>query len=157
MLVMPDVMVTETMAADPTSVYALVSDVTRMGRWSPETRSCRWLGNATGPVEGARFRGTNRHGLLRWSTTCTVTAARSGRRFAFDVDFHGVPIAQWAYDFAPTADGCQVTESWSDRRPAWMRMAAIPTTGVADRASHNRRGMQATLAALRRAAETSGP
>jgi hypothetical protein len=150
---MADVEVTETMAADPATVYGLVSDVTRMGRWSPETTSCRWLDGADGPQVGARFRGTNRHRLLRWSTTCTVTAAEPGRRFAFDVDFGGVPISTWAYDLVPTRTGCEVTESWSDRRPQWMRVGSVPVMGIADRAGHNRRGMQATLAALRTAAE----
>lgn len=139
--------------ADPHTVWSLVSDVTRMGQWSPETTSARWLGGATGPAVGARFRGDNRHGLLGWSTRCTVTAADPGRRFAFDVDFAGVPISFWSYDLRSAPGGCVVTESWTDRRPGWMRLAAVPVTGVADRAGHNRRGMQATLAALRTAAE----
>jgi hypothetical protein len=150
---MADVEVTEPMTADAATVYAFVSDVTRMGRWSPETVSCRWLGGADGPAVGARFRGTNRHRMLRWSTTCTVTAAEPGRRFAFDVDFAGVPVAQWAYGFEPTPGGCTVTESWTDRRPGWLRAASVPVMAIKDRAEHNRRGMQATLTALRRAVE----
>ena len=151
---MADVEVTAAVRAEPSVVYDLISDVTRMGSWSPETTSCRWLGDATGPTVGARFRGSNRHGpLLRWTTTCTVTAAVPGRRFAFDVDFAGVPIARWAYDLEPSATGCIVTESWEDRRVRALRVASVPIMGVADRAGHNRRGMQATLTALRLAAE----
>lgn len=149
-----DVEVTEQVRADPAEVYAMVSDVTRMGSWSPETTSCQWLGDATGPAVGARFRGTNRHGpLLRWTTTCTVTDAEPGRRFAFDVDYAGVPISRWSYDFAATSDGCTVTESWTDLRPVVLRVAAVPIMGVADRGKHNRRGMRTTLAALRATAE----
>jgi len=151
---MADVEVSEQVRADPATVYALVSDVTRMGSWSPETTSCRWLDGATGPAVGAKFRGSNRHGpVLRWSTTCTVTDADPGRRFAFDVDYAGVPISTWSYDFVPTADGCTVTESWTDLRPRVMRVASVPIMGVADRAKHNRRGMETTLAALRATAE----
>lgn len=151
---MSDVEVTEHVRADPTTVYAMVSDVTRMGSWSPETTSCRWLDDATGPEVGARFRGSNRHGrLLRWSTTCTVTHAEPGRQFAFDVDYAGVPISRWSYDFAATAAGCSVTESWTDRRPTLMRLASVPVMGIADRAKHNRGGMETTLAALRAVAE----
>ena len=151
---MADVEVTEEILAQPHSVYELVSDVTRMGSWSPETTSCRWIDGSTGPVVGARFRGTNRHGpLLRWTTTCTVISAEPGRRFAFDVDFAGVPIARWAYDVEPTATGCTVTESWEDRRVRALQIASVPLMGIADRAAHNRRGMQATLRALRLAAE----
>jgi hypothetical protein len=150
---MADVEVSEAIAADATAVYALVSDVTRMGQWSPETTSCSWLDDADGPAVGARFRGSNRHGPLRWSTTCTVTDADPGRAFAFDVAFAGLPIAQWAYSFASTPGGCTVTESWTDRRPGWLRAASVPAMAIRDRAGHNRRGMQATLGALRRAAE----
>ena len=149
-----DVEVSEQIAAAPDVVYGMVSDVTRMGTWSPETESCRWLDGATAPAQGARFRGTNRRGPLLWQTTCTVTAADPGRRFAFDVAFGPWRIATWAYDFAPVDGGCLVTESWSDRRPGGMRVASVPVMGIKDRAAHNRRGMQATLAALKAAAES---
>ena len=149
----PDVEVTEHVAADPLEVWKLVSDVTRMGSWSPETTACRWVGRATGPSVGARFRGTNKRGPLMWQTTCTVTAADPGRRFAFDVTFGPAAIASWAYDLAPVEGGCLVTESWSDRRAGAMRLASMPVMGIRDRAAHNRRGMVATLAALKAAAE----
>ena len=47
---MPEISVEEDIEASPEKLYELVSDVTRMGDWSPETTSCRWLGQATGPV-----------------------------------------------------------------------------------------------------------
>ena len=34
--------------AAPDVVFALVSDVTRMGDWSPETANCEWVDGATG-------------------------------------------------------------------------------------------------------------
>jgi hypothetical protein len=80
---MSEVRVTAEVHADAGVVHRLVSDVTRMGEWSPETTSCRWLTDA-GPRVGARFRSTNRYGFRRWSTPCTVTAAVEGRR-AFSV------------------------------------------------------------------------
>ncbi len=153
---MSDVSVSTAVAAKPEAVWRLVSDVTRMGEWSPETRSCRWLGGADGPAAGARFRGSNRHGILRWSTTCTVTAAAEGERFTFDVTYGPVPISTWDYVFAATADGTEVTESWTDRRPAWMKIGGAVAMAIADRGAHNRRTMEATLAALKAAAEKSG-
>jgi uncharacterized protein YndB with AHSA1/START domain len=151
-----DVLVTRTVEAPAEVVYALVSDVTRMGEWSPETASCRWVDGARSAGVGARFRGSNRRGPLQWTTTCTVTAADPGRRFAFTVTWAGVPISDWAYDLAPAAGGCTVTESWSDRRPAAMRLASVPVMGIADRAGHNRRGMEVTLTALALAVEAAG-
>jgi uncharacterized protein YndB with AHSA1/START domain len=145
--------VRQLVAAPPARVYDLISDVTRMGEWSPETAACRWVGGATGPATGARFRGSNRRGPLLWTTSCTVTAADPGRRFAFSVSWAGVPIADWAYDLSADGAGCLVVESWADRRPGAMRLASVPVMGIADRAAHNRRGMVTTLAALQEAAE----
>jgi uncharacterized protein YndB with AHSA1/START domain len=147
----PHVEVRRRIDAPPEVVYDLVSDVTRMGEWSPETASCRWVGDVTEAAVGARFRGTNRRGPLIWTTTCTVTAAEPGRHFAFAVAWAGVPISDWAYTFRPDGAGCEVVETWSDRRPRAMRLASVPVMGVVDRSAHNRRGMEATLAALQQA------
>jgi len=138
-------------------VYSMVSDVTRMGLWSPETTACRWLNGASGPAVGNRFKGANRAGWRRWSTTCTVTAAERGRRFAFDVALSRFPVARWAYAIQPDGigiDGCTVTESWSDRRPSWMRRLSPYVMGERDWATRNAAGMEKTLAALKRAAES---
>lgn len=152
---MADVEVSERIDASPETVWALVSDVPRMGQWSPETTGCRWLDGAAGPEVGARFRGSNRKGFRRWSTTCEVTAAEPGRRFSFDVSSGGLPISTWTYAFTAEGSGTLAVESWTDRRPAWLRVLGVPMMGVADRAAHNRRGMQATLAALKAAAEST--
>ena len=149
---MPDVQVSASIAAEPAVVYDLVSDVTRMGEWSPETTSCRWL-DGSGPAAGSRFRGTNKRHLARWTTTCTVTSAEPGRRFAFDVGWGSWAISTWAYDIEPTKDGCTVTESWVDRRQAVLRVASPLAMGILDRAAHNRDSMRTTLAALKSAAE----
>ena len=150
-----DVTVEEVIAAPPEVLYGLVSDVSRMGEWSPETTSCRWVGGATGPRVGARFRGSNRLGWRRWSTQCTVVAAEPGTRFSFHVDLAGLPISRWTYEFLPEGQGTRVRESWTDRRPGWMDRFGKPVMGISDREAHNRAGMEATLAALRRHAEAA--
>ncbi|HET7531451.1 MAG TPA: SRPBCC family protein [Mycobacteriales bacterium] len=151
---MSDVEVSTRIGADPADLWSMVSDLPRMGEWSPENTGGRWIGGATAPVVGARFKGSNKHGIRRWSTTVTVTEAEPGRRFAFDVDFWGVPISEWVYDFVGGDGATEVVESWTDRRPAWMRIGSVPVMGVADRAEHNRRNMERTLAALKAAAES---
>jgi hypothetical protein len=150
---MNEVRVSRDVGADAGAVWRMVADVTRMGEWSPETTSCRWLDGETGPRVGARFRGTNRYQFRRWSTTCTVTAAQEGRRFAFSVEWGPFRISDWSYAIEPAGDGCTVTETWADRRPTWMRVGSIPVMGVVDRAAHNRAGMVATLAAVKTTAE----
>jgi hypothetical protein len=154
---MGEVRVEETIASTPLSLYRLVSDVTRMGEWSPETTSCRWLGGATGPSVGARFKGSNRQGWRRWSTTCTVVDAEPGHRFTFEVNSGPLPISRWSYEFNAVGEGCRVTETWTDRRPGWIVPAGAVVMGIRNRDEHNRAGMRATLAALRRAKETTDP
>ena len=150
---MSDVEVSAEITATAEEVWSLVSDITRMGQWSPENRGGRWIGGASGPAVGAKFKGSNAKGFRRWTTTCTVTDATAGKRFAFDVDYAGVAIATWEYDFSESAGSTRVTESFTDRRPAWMKLASGPVMGVLDRNEHNRRGMEHTLAALKKAAE----
>ena len=150
---MSDVEVQQHVAADPKVVYDHVSDLSRMGEWSPENTGGKWIDGATGPAVGARFRGTNEHRWLRWHTYCTVTAADPGRRFEFNVDYGPVPVSTWCYEITPADSGCIVIESWADRRPAWLKVGGAIAMAVPDRADHNRRNMVATLAALKAACE----
>jgi uncharacterized protein YndB with AHSA1/START domain len=150
---MSDVTVSADISAPADKVWALVSDLPRMGEWSPENNGGRWLDGATGPEVGAKFRGRNAKGLRRWSTTCTITDATPGKRFAFDVSYGPLAISTWEYDLTGSGSSTQVTETWTDRRPAWMKLASGPVMGVVDRAAHNRRGMEQTLAALKETAE----
>ena len=151
---MSDVEVSEQVKADPARLYELVSDLPRMGEWSPENTGGKWLRGATGAAVGAQFRGTNRAGIAIWATRVTVTTAEPGRLFAFDVDFMGVPISTWEYEFSGDAGACTVTERWTDRRPRLMRATSM-LTGVINRDNHNREGMQKTLQRLKATAESS--
>jgi len=58
---------TVTIEAPARAVWAVVSDVTRVGEWSGECRGCDWVGGANAAVVGAQFRGRNRRGVARWS------------------------------------------------------------------------------------------
>lgn len=132
----------------------MVADVTRMNQWSPENDSAKWLRGATGPESGARFRGTNRNGKKKWSTIATIVAAEPGRLFSFRVTAGGLKVSEWRYAFEPTATGCRVTETWVDQRGRIVTTLGKPISGVADRAAHNRAGMEQTLERLKAAAET---
>lgn len=148
-----DVTVTARIPAPADTLYAFVSDVTRMGEWSPENTGGRWRRGATGPVVGARFRGSNRRGWRRWSTNCTVVEAEQGRRFAFDVAVGVVPASRWTYGFQPDGDGTIVTETWTDRRPRCLDIVAGATMGIEDIREHNRENMRQTLARLAEAVD----
>lgn len=151
---MSDAQASTDIAAPAERIWQLVSDLPRMGEWSPENTGGKWIGGATGPTVGARFRGTNRKGLRRWSTTCTVTAADVGKRFSFDVTYGALAISSWEYSFDSNGNGTKVVEEWTDRRPGWMKVMSGPVMGVLDRVAHNRSGMEQTLARLKAAAES---
>jgi hypothetical protein len=144
----------ETINADPKTVYDIVADLPGMGRLSPENVGGKWVGGADGPTVGARFRGNNRAGWRRWSTTAKVTAAEPGKRFAFHVSVGPFAVADWSYEFEPAGSGTTVTEKWDERRPGWMKTLSGPVMGVYDRGEHNGNGMEVTLAALKKAAES---
>ena len=150
---MTDVTVSADIKAPAEKVWSLVSDLPRMGEWSPENTGGRWLDGANGPSVGAKFRGSNAKGLRRWSTTCLVTDATPGKRFAFEVTYGRLAISTWEYDLTGDGSSTRVTESWTDRRPAWMKLASGPVMGVWDRSGHNRHNMEETLASLKKAAE----
>jgi uncharacterized protein YndB with AHSA1/START domain len=150
---MSDARASAEIAAPAEKVWRLVSDLPRMGEWSPENTGGRWIGGASGPATGARFRGSNRKGLRRWSTTVTVTAADEGKKFAFDVTYGPLAISTWEYTFTANGNVTTVVEEWTDRRPTWMKIASAPAMGVADRAAHNQRGMEHTLDRLKATAE----
>jgi hypothetical protein len=106
--------VTVHMNASADAVWALVSDITRIGEFSPETFEAEWLNGATGPALGAYFRGhvkRNERGPYYW-TTCKVIACESGVEFAFAVVYKEYEANTWRYRIAPTADGVAVTESF---------------------------------------------
>ncbi|WP_420453177.1 SRPBCC family protein [Ilumatobacter sp.] len=154
---MADVSVTRQIAAPPEVVWSLVSDLPRMGEWSPENTGGTWLGDATGPEVGARFEGDNENDGRTWSTVATVTEANGGRSFEFDIDvLRLLPIARWRFDIERSESGCTVTESWTDRRPGWFTPIGTKLTGVPDRAEHSRDSMRQTLDALAAEAETAG-
>jgi Polyketide cyclase / dehydrase and lipid transport len=140
-------------------VYELVSDVPRMDQWAVECERNTWLSPDTGPRVGARFRGHNRRGWHRWSTTATVVAAQPGHLFAFRVTSFGMPVAVWAYDIHATPDGTEVTECmWYQAGFVVRRVLAPLGTGVKNRVQRiedNRRNIARTLERLKAAAEVA--
>jgi uncharacterized protein YndB with AHSA1/START domain len=149
------VSVTREIKAPAETVWALVSDLPRMGEWSPENDGGDWLKGATKAVPGAKFKGANTNGDKSWTTTATIIDADPGRRLSFRVAVGVIKVAQWSYTFEPTDEGCAVTETWTDQRNGLVRKLSKRTSGVVDRAEHNREGMEYTLARLAKAAEAS--
>lgn len=146
-----------TVKVPPETAWAAVSDVRRMGEWSPECRGAWIPGGRVRPQPGTRFVGRNRASWLPWVTLCRVVEAVPGEVFAFDVSFFGVPLSRWTYRFTAVPGGCEVTEEWYDRRRGFhgrLITATAPLlTGVVRRRDRNRTTTRATLVALRDALE----
>lgn len=140
-------------------VYELVSDVTRMGEWSPETVRCQWIGGAGGAAVGARFKGVNKHGVVRWSTKPTVVVADRGREFGFVVPHLGRGMTNWTFRFASTGTGTNVVESFTmlADQPWYYTLADRLLMGVKDRKADLEEGMHRTLQRIKEAAEGSTP
>ena len=148
--------VTVHMSASPAKVWDLVSDVTKIGRYSPETFEAEWIDGATGPAVGAKFRGhvkRNEKGPTYW-TTCTVSDCEPGKTFAFGVgNKPDAPLNVWRYDIVAAGDGCDVTESFT-LAPTWALKLYWTCLGWA-RGKTNRNGMRRTLERVRDDAEAS--
>ena len=141
--------------ADPQAVYALITDLPTFASIAEETAVMKWRkGDRAAP--GAVFKGTNRNGLRRWTTTCTVTDADPGNVFAFDVAYLGIPVSHWRYDIVPSDGGCQVTEQMWDHRPGWFVKPGGLATGVMDRPTVNTDHIKVTLRRLKERAEAGG-
>ena len=152
---MPDrVSVTREVGAPAGQVWAMVSDVTRMGEWSPENEGATWTRGATVPRPGATFRGVNRNGTRTWKTAGRVVACEPGHRFGFRITVMGLSSSEWHYDLEPTEAGCLVTETWDDQRGAVVRLLGRLATGVDHDADYTRDGMERTLERLASAAES---
>lgn len=147
----------------PEDVFAIVSDVTRIGELSPVCQSCAWDDPAQAGKQGAWFTGHNAIGELTWDTHCKVVAAEPGREFTFIN--HGrngdVELARWGYTFEPQGDATLVTESWQvlPAYPDFVRAGAgDPNIDVKARidgmAQMARDGIKDTLVNLKRVAES---
>jgi uncharacterized protein YndB with AHSA1/START domain len=141
--------------APASKVYELVSDLSRMGEWSPECKRVEWRGGATTTAVGAKFKGHNQRGVRRWSTNGRVVTVEPGREVAFDItSVFSLPVARWIYRVEPDGDGaCTLTETWQDRRGRVINVLGALTTGVKDRKEHNTDGMHETLRRIKEAAE----
>jgi hypothetical protein len=137
--------VTVWMDAPPSVVWDLVSDVTRIGEFSPETFEARWTRGSTGPEVGAYFKGhvkRNGVGPTYW-TLCRVTACEPEAVFEFAVGPDEVNVNNWGYRLEPRDGGTLVTEYFRlgsnlPTRAYWLLLGPL-------RRRTNKAGMRTTL------------
>ena len=133
-------------------VWAIVSDLKRMGEWSPQCRKMVVFGDVR---PGTRTLNINRKGMLVWPTNAKVVALDPKERIAFRVSENKTV---WSYVLEATESGTRVTE----RREApngttgfsqfFVRMFLGGNAGLE---SDLKRGMEMTLARIKTEAERS--
>lgn len=92
--------------APPATVWKIVSDLKRMGEWSPQCIHMLVFGGEV--KQGARTLNLNRQGWKRWPTNAKVVAFEPERKLAFRIVENRTV---WTYELEPTATGTRLTES----------------------------------------------
>lgn len=142
-------------ACTPESLYDLVSDVTRMGDWSPVCRAC-WWDEGHGPQVGAWFNGRNEVPGRTWETRSEVVVAEPGREFAFVV---GGSYVRWGFRLTPVEGATRLTESWEflpDGIAMFKeRFGDDAQAQIDNRTEAAHTGIPATLAAIKATAESA--
>jgi len=115
--------------------WELITDVTRIGEFSPECQEVRWT-RGTSAEPGNSFDGTNRATVeqggetydAEWTRPCTVTVVEPGRRFAYSVGdrYDGSPASDWEFELYQTKEGCKIVQTFRHRRDglSGIRLAA---------------------------------
>jgi uncharacterized protein YndB with AHSA1/START domain len=104
------------------SVWRVIADVTRTGEWSHECHHVTWLGGATVAAPGARFRGRNTSGWLRWSRRCEILAVDAPRQLSWRT----IPTvlfadsSDWRIGLEPTGTGTRIVQAFQlTKFPRW--------------------------------------
>jgi uncharacterized protein YndB with AHSA1/START domain len=141
-------------AAPPATVWALVSDLTNMSRWSPQVFKTFVRGGQT--RQGAKMVNINRRGLLVWPTQSMVTTFEPEQKIAFRVRDNWTV---WSFTLGPTEDGgtrvVQRREAPTGISDISVKLTNAVLGGVDDFARELQRGMDQTLARIKTDAEAA--
>jgi uncharacterized protein YndB with AHSA1/START domain len=144
-------------AAPPAAVWLYVSDVTRVGQWSPECLRGTYLDGATTAAEGVRFRGATKRGFVRRVTNCTVVRFEPERAIAWEVrpPYGGAPTSLWTYELTPVDGGTEVVESFKAFRATILtRVGWVLMGGKENRREMLHRSVGESLAKLKTLVES---
>ncbi|MCK5890212.1 MAG: SRPBCC family protein [Aeromicrobium sp.] len=138
-------------AAPPAVVWALVSDLKRMGEWSPQCR--RMIVRGGEVAQGTRTININRQGWKVWPTRSYVKVFEPERTLALKIAENGTI---WTYELEPVAGGTRLTES----RTAPNGVSSLSNFlskrvlgGTENFEAELERGIQDTLARIKHEAE----
>lgn len=158
---LPSCEVSARIAAPPETVWALVSDVTRVGEWGAECVHAQWIDDDSGPAPGARFLGQQVREDRKWETTSVVMEAEPGRTFDWVVGDPDNPSARWRFELTPDDTGTLVIyrvvmgPGPSGLTAVIAQMPEHEERIIDNRLAEHRRNMTGTLAAIKAVAEGS--
>ena len=119
-------------SAPPEAVWQVLTDVTRVGEWSHECHTATWMNGSTQAAVGARFRGSNRAGSVRWSLPCTIYVCNAPSEFGYRTKGRLMRSStEWYFALRPEDTGTRIIQRyrvlslavWADRL-GWL---IIPT------------------------------
>lgn len=103
-------------------VWALLRHLEKMGEWSPECYRVEWEIGAHPPATpGARFRGWNRFGWMKWSVACQVKTAVPETELSWSTLVRGKEMVTWTYRLEPSDGGVDLAESFEVH---WLPLSA---------------------------------
>jgi uncharacterized protein YndB with AHSA1/START domain len=141
-------------AASPADVWALVSDLTRTGEWSPECVGVDVLDS--GPIAaGSRFVGHNQQGSRTWDMHGVVDRVVPEREFAFHTERDGQVRTRWAYRLEPQDGGTRLTESWERVAKIGAVQRLVERLVLGGRQQHNEANVRASLERIKALVETT--
>lgn len=139
-------------AAPPAKVWALVSDIPAMARWSPQVVRSKVKGGAV--REGARFTNLNRDKLLFWPTNGKVVRFVPEQEIAFRIKENKTI---WSFRLEPTETGgtrvVQRREAPDGISEISTRLTNVALGGQEKFARKLREGMRQTLERIKAEAE----
>lgn len=92
--------------ASAEEVWKVVSDLKRMGEWSPQCRKIIVRGG--GPITlGTKTINVNKRGLLVWPTTAKVVRYEPNKEIAYRIKENG---SVWSFTITPSDNGVKLTE-----------------------------------------------
>ncbi|MEP9415270.1 MULTISPECIES: SRPBCC family protein [unclassified Gordonia (in: high G+C Gram-positive bacteria)] len=137
--------------ASPEAVWTVISDLKRMGEWSPQCVKMI----IRGPVElGTKTININRRGPLVWPTTSKVVRFAPNQEIGFRVaENHTV----WSYTITPTDAGVTLTERREAPGGTTTKVSSVLVDklmgGTESFEEELKLGMAETLGKIKKAAE----
>ncbi|HYF47392.1 MAG TPA: SRPBCC family protein [Acidimicrobiales bacterium] len=126
------------------AVWDVVRDPTRVGEWSHECVDAEWLDGAQEARPGARFRGRNRQGLVRWGRRCEVVSADPHELVWRTVPTRLYPDStEWSLRLEPVDGGTKIEQTFQVVKGTWLEKVYVRVLPAhADRTEALRRDLE---------------